>query len=71
MSSLWHWLSELAKVYTRHVGRHGPNRLLPAEVLPTHDCVPGHSGAPLQGTGSDRGTAEPSTPTACTPHGST
>jgi hypothetical protein len=71
MSSLWHWLSELAEVYTRHVGRHGPNRLLPAEVLPTHDCVPGHSGASLQGTGSDRCTVEPSAPNACTRHGST
>jgi hypothetical protein len=71
MSSLWHWLSELAEVYTRHVGRHGPNRLLPAEVLPTRDCVPGHSGASLQGTGSDRRTVEPSAPNACTRHGST
>ena len=45
MLALWHWLTELADVYARHARRHGPNRLLPAEVLPTHDCVPGHDGA--------------------------
>ena len=71
MQALWHWLTELAEVYTRHAGRHGPNRLLPAEVLPAHGRVPGHGGASPQGTGSDRGTAEPSAPKACTPHGST
>jgi hypothetical protein len=57
MSSLWHWLSELADVYARHVGRHGPNRLLPAEVLPVHDRVPGRGGASPQN--------------ACTPQRST
>ena len=69
--SLWHWLSELAEVYARHAGRHGPNRLLPAEVLPAHDRVPGHGEASPQGTGSDRRTAEHSAPKACTRHGST
>jgi hypothetical protein len=34
MKSLWHWLTELAEVYARHAGRHGPNRLLPAETRP-------------------------------------
>ena len=71
MSSLWHWLRELAEVYTRHVGRHGPNRLLPAEVLPAHGRVPGHGGASPQGAGSDGGTAEPSAPNARTPRGLT
>jgi hypothetical protein len=71
MPTLWHWLTELAEVYTRHAGRHGPNRLLPAEVLPTHDCVPGYSGASLQATDSDRCRVEHSAPNACTPHGST
>jgi hypothetical protein len=71
MSSLWHWLSELAEVYARHVSRHGPNRQLPAEVLPTHGRVPGHGGASPQGTGFDRGTAERSAPKACTPREST
>ena len=71
MPTLWHWLTELAEVYARHAGRHGPNRLLPAEVLPAHDRVPGHGGASPQGTGSDRCTAEPSAPKACTRHGST
>jgi hypothetical protein len=71
MKSLWHWLTELAEVYARHAGRHGPNRLLPAEVLPTHDCVPGHGGTSPQGTGSDRCTTEHSAPKACTPRGST
>jgi hypothetical protein len=71
MESCYHWLTELGEVYARHADRHGPNRLLPAKVLPTHDCVPGHDGASPQGTGSDRCTAEPSTPTACLPQGST
>jgi hypothetical protein len=71
MESFCHWLRELDEVYARHTARHGPNRLLPAEVLPMHDCVSGHGGASPQGTGSNRCTAEPSTPTACTPQGST
>jgi hypothetical protein len=66
MQALWHWLAELAEVYTRHAGRHGSNRLLPAEVLPADDCVPGHDGASPQGTGPDGRTAEPSTLEACT-----
>jgi hypothetical protein len=61
----------LDEVYTRHADRHGPNRLLPAEVLPAHDCVPGHGGASPQNPGSDRCTAEHSAPNTCTPHGST
>jgi hypothetical protein len=45
MQSLGHWLTELDEVYARHAGRHGPNRLLPAEVLPAHGHVPGHADA--------------------------
>ena len=71
MPTIWHWLSELADVYVRHAGRHGPNRLLPAEVLPGHNRAPGYGGASPQGTGSDRGTAERSAPKAYTPRGST
>jgi hypothetical protein len=71
MPTVWHWLSELADAYARHAGRHGPNRLLPAEVLPAHDRAQGHGEASPQGTGSDRGTAERSAPKACTPRGST
>jgi hypothetical protein len=44
MESFCHWLTELDEVYARHVSRHGPNRLLPAEVLPVHERVPEHSG---------------------------
>jgi hypothetical protein len=66
MKSLGHWLTELAEVYARHAGRHGLNRLLPAEVLPAHGHVPGHRGPSPQGSAPDRSTAEPSTPTACT-----
>ena len=66
MESFWHWLTELAEVYARHAARHGPNRLLPAAVLPTHDCAPGHGGASSQDTGSNRCTAEPSARKACT-----
>jgi hypothetical protein len=57
MHSLWHWLAELGEVYTRHAARHGPNRLLPVEVLPGHGCVPGHadpSRRPLVPTGVRR-----------------
>jgi hypothetical protein len=71
MTPLWHGLTELAEVYARHAGRHGPNRLLPAEVLPAHDCAPEHGGASPQGTGSEGCTAEPSAPQACTRQGST
>jgi hypothetical protein len=53
MQALWHWLTELGEVYARHAGRHGPNRLLPAEVLPTRVRIPGHGGTSLQDTGSD------------------
>jgi hypothetical protein len=71
MPTVQDWLTELADVYARHVGRHGPNRLLPADVLPVHDGTPGHGGASPQGTGADRCTTEPSAPQACTPQGST
>jgi hypothetical protein len=66
MSSLWHWLSELAEVYTRHTSRHGPHRLLPAEVLPAHGRVPKDAEPSLQGSGPGGGTTEHSAPKACT-----
>jgi hypothetical protein len=66
MESFCHWLTELAEVYIHHAGRHGPNRLLPAEVLPAHGRVPGYSGPAPQGAGPDGGTTEPSAPTVCT-----
>jgi hypothetical protein len=62
MKSLWHWLTELAEVYACHAERHGPNRLLPAEVLPSHGRVPEGLEPSPQGSGSDESTAEPSTP---------
>ena len=62
MQALWHWLTELDEVYARHVGRHGPNRLLPAEVLPAHGRVPGHREPSAQGSSPDESTAEHSTP---------
>jgi hypothetical protein len=65
MTSLRHWLTELAEVYARHAACHGPNRLLPAEVLPGPGYMPEHRGPSPQGTGSDESTAEPSTPKAC------
>jgi hypothetical protein len=71
MPALWHWLTELAEVYARHAGRHGPNRLLPAQVLPAHGCVLGRGGASPQDSGPDGKTAEPSTPKECTQRGST
>ena len=71
MPIVQHWLTELADVYARHAGLHGPNRLLPADVLPVHAGTPGHGGASPQGSGPDRRPAEPSPPTACTQHGST
>jgi hypothetical protein len=71
MESFCHWLTELDEVYTRHAGRHGPQRLLPAEVLPAHGRAPRHGGASPQDAGPDGRTAEPSTPKECTRHGST
>jgi hypothetical protein len=68
MSSLWHWLSELADVYARHAGRHGPNRLLPAEVLPTHDHVPGHGGASPEEAGPNGHMVGHASPKACRRH---
>jgi len=64
MKSLCHWLTELAEVYARHAGRHGPNRLLPAEVLPAHGRVPWHRGPSPPATGPDASTAEHSAPKA-------
>jgi hypothetical protein len=66
MKLLWHWLTELAEVYARHAERHGPNRLLPTEVLPAHGGVPEHSALSSQGAGPDGRTAESPTPRACT-----
>jgi hypothetical protein len=66
MESFCHWLTELAEVYIRHAGRHGPNRLLPAEVLPARGRVPGHRGPSPQDPGPDECTAESSTPRVCT-----
>jgi hypothetical protein len=66
MPTLWHGLTELEEVYARHAARHGPNRLLPAAVLPAHGRVPEHRGPSPQGSGPDEGTEEPSTPMACT-----
>jgi hypothetical protein len=71
MLSLWHWLTELDEVYARHASHHGPNRLLPAEVLPAHGRVPEHRGSSPQGSGPDGRTAEHSAPIECTQHGST
>jgi hypothetical protein len=66
MPALWHWLTELAEVYARHAARHGPHRLLPAEVLPVHGRMPEPAEPSPQGAGPDGRTAEPSTPEACT-----
>jgi hypothetical protein len=66
MESCCHWLAELAEVYARHAARHGPHRLLPAEVLPAHGHVREHAEPSSQGSGPDRRTAEPSRPMACT-----
>jgi hypothetical protein len=68
MPALWHWLTELDEVYARHAARHGPNRLLPAEVLPVQGHVRGYAKPSPQGSGPDGRTAEPSAPTACTRH---
>jgi hypothetical protein len=62
MESFWHGLTALAEVYARHAGRHGPNRLLPADVLPSHGRVPGHGGLSPQGAGPDESAAEHSAP---------
>jgi hypothetical protein len=53
MTSLRHWLTELAEVYARHAARHGPNRLLPAEVLPAPRGEPECSAPSPQGAGPD------------------
>jgi hypothetical protein len=58
MQALWHWLAALGEVYTRHASRHGPNRLLPVEVLPARGCALGHA----EGSGPDESTAEQSMP---------
>jgi hypothetical protein len=71
MKVLWHWLTELAEVYACHAARHGPHRLLPEEVLPTHGRVPGHAEPSPQGAAPNGRTAEPSTPKERTRHGST
>ena len=65
MTSFWHRLTELAEVYARHAARHGPHRLLPAEVLPAHGHVPEPAEPSPQGAGPDGCTAEHSTPTSC------
>jgi hypothetical protein len=66
MPALGHWLTELEEVYARHAGRHGPNRLLPAAVLPALGRVSKDAEHSPQGAGPDGRTVEPSTPTACT-----
>ena len=66
MHALWHGLTELAEVYARHAARHGPNRLLPTEVLSAHGRVPERAEPSPQASGPDGRTAEPSTPEACT-----
>jgi hypothetical protein len=66
MESCCHWLTELAEVYASHAGRHGPNRLLPAEVLPAHGRVPRHAEPSPQGAAPDGRMAESSTLEACT-----
>jgi hypothetical protein len=66
MQALCYWLTELAEVYTRHADCHGPNRLLPAEVLSAHGLVPGPREPSPQVSDSDGGTTEHSAPKACT-----
>jgi hypothetical protein len=53
MEALWHWLTALDEVYRRHAGRHGPNRLLPAEVLPPYGRVPEPAEPSPQSAGPD------------------
>jgi hypothetical protein len=71
MKSLCYWLIELAEVYARHAGRHGPHRLLPAEMLPAHGRAPGHAEPSPQSAAPDGRTAEHPMPKECTRHGST
>ena len=71
MPALWHWLTELAEVYARHAARHGPNRLLPAEILPAHGRMPGRRGPAPKAAGPDESTAEHPIPKKCTRHGPT
>ena len=65
MESCCHWLTELAEVYARHAGRHGPNRLLPAggasrsrtrakarRTLPARRCSRRAHGGALHAEGS-------------------
>jgi hypothetical protein len=66
MESCYHWLTELGEVYARHAGRHGPHRLLPAEVLPPHGLVPEPAEPSPQDSGPNGRTVEPSAPRACT-----
>jgi hypothetical protein len=47
----------LHEAYARHAGRHGPNRLLPAKVLPAQGRAPGTADPPLTAS-SDGSTAE-------------
>jgi hypothetical protein len=68
MESCCHWLTELAEAYTSHAARHGPNRLLPAEVLPTPDRMPGHGGASPQGAGPNGRMVGHAAPKACRRH---
>jgi hypothetical protein len=70
MRSLQRWIRELYEVYARHAARHGPNRLLPAEMLPAHGRVPGHAEPFPQNSGPDESTAQHSTPKEWTRHGS-
>jgi len=65
VESCCHWLTVLAEVYTRHAARHGPHRLLPAEVLPVHGRGPEPAEPSPQDSGPDGRTVEPSTPAAC------
>jgi hypothetical protein len=65
MQAFWQWLTELGEVYARHADRHGPNRLLPAEVLPPHGRMPGHTESSPQGSGPDGCTAEHSALQGC------
>jgi hypothetical protein len=66
MESFCRWLTALDEVYARHAARHGPNRLLPTEMLPAHGRVPEPAEPSPQGSGPDRRTAGSSTPRACT-----
>ena len=65
MPALWLWLTELGEVYARHAARHGPHRLLPAEVLPPQGRVPEPAEPSPQGSGPDGRTEESPKPRAC------